>query len=122
MFSSLLEKSSDKEFINSKITLISYIASNENGHRLVYDYLEENWESLYKEYGSALSSLITAAANSLTTKNDLRRVQSFAASQANSGATRDAFNSAIDAISTNVRWLETNLNPVQKWLEQRSKF
>jgi hypothetical protein len=49
---SLLEKSDDQTVVKrqDETAFIAYIAANEIGRRLVFDYLEENWDYFYKTF------------------------------------------------------------------------
>jgi hypothetical protein len=65
---------------------------------------------------------VTAATSGLTTKNDLKRVQSFIARTPDLGVARAAFKSAVETITANVRWLEKNQVSLKSWLEQRPQI
>ena len=49
---SILEKSSDPTVIRSQdeATIINDVAFNANGRKLAFDYLENNWDTLFKKY------------------------------------------------------------------------
>ena len=59
---------------------------------------------------------MTGVTQRLNTKYQLKRVQDFIDRTPELGVAKEAFAQALENINTNIRWRETNLEPVTQWL------
>jgi hypothetical protein len=108
-----LEQSKNSSFIRSQdeTWFISAIADNTVSKRIAYDFVEENWNVLFKLYGEksfTLSSLVETITHKFNTPYELGRVQSFLDRQVNLGSTKLSFERSIESVKTNIRWMEAN--------------
>ena len=114
-----LSKTSDPSVVRNQdqVSIITTISDNPVARKLVYDHLEENWDYFFNLYGNVpftLPNLVETALNKLTTRNDLKRVETFIATHSDLGIARGAFKNGLETINTNVRWVEKNLDSLKK--------
>ncbi|CAF0998437.1 unnamed protein product, partial [Brachionus calyciflorus] len=119
----LISKVSDPNVIRNqdKLSLMGSIASNSISRKLVYDYLEENWNQLLEEFGSlsfTLPNFVDAATSRLSSNYDLERIRQFMRKNSNLGVATEAFNRALENINSNIRWLNKNVLQIKTWLSQ----
>jgi hypothetical protein len=78
----------------------------------------------YLRYGSVsftLPNLVTSIISRLSSRNDLKRVETFIASNVNNlGVATEAFQKAIENINANIRWTEKNVENIKEWLAQQT--
>lgn len=123
----LITKISDPAIIRSQdmMGLLATVASNSVGRKLIYDYLEENWNELYSEYGGltfTLPRFVDAATGLLNTEYDKERIKSFIGKNWNLGIASEAFQRALENIDSNIRWLKVNLVKFKQWLNLNNKI
>jgi hypothetical protein len=58
-------------------------------------------------------------AQKLNTLFDIKKINEFLLNHPNTGIAASAFLEALDYVELNVRWMDTNAEPVKQWLEQR---
>lgn len=108
-----MEQSKNSSFIRSQdeTWFISAIADNTAGKRIAYDFVEENWDMLYEEYGQnsfSLSALIEGITNKFNSPYELKRVEGFVSQHEELGAVKGSFERVIERIKTNIRWMKMN--------------
>lgn len=108
-----MEQSKNNSFIRSQdeTWFISAIADNTASKRIAYDYVEENWDMLYEEYGLksfSFSALIEGVTNKFNSPYELKRVESFVSQHEELGVVKGSFERVIERIKTNIRWMEMN--------------
>lgn len=120
-----MTKSSDSLSVRTQdeLTVISSVASNPIGRRLVYDYLEEKWKSLLDRHPSTnnMAHLVQNVVKSFNTNYELDRINQFLSQNPDSGAIRDGLKQSIENIKTNIRWIEKNSQNLADWLYENSE-
>ncbi|KAK9971385.1 hypothetical protein ABG768_024755 [Culter alburnus] len=106
------------------IFTIVYVASNEIGQPLAWDFIRANWESIIKDFegGSFFGSLILGVIKKFSTKFELQQLQRFKEDIAASGFSfgTHAIEQAIERTKANIKWVSENKAQVMNWLIEQS--
>uniref|UniRef100_A0A4W4FRU3 Aminopeptidase n=1 Tax=Electrophorus electricus TaxID=8005 RepID=A0A4W4FRU3_ELEEL len=99
--------------------VISTVCRHFAGHLYAWDFVKENWDKLTQKFpvGSfALQSIIASTTSQFSRKLQLEEVQSFFGSLKERGSQMRSVQEAIENIELNIRWMESNLATLRKWL------
>ncbi|XP_071956915.1 aminopeptidase N-like [Antedon mediterranea] len=105
------------------VTVITEVARNPTGAPLAWNFFRDNWDYFRKTYGDSLfqfSRLIEGVTNHFNTEFKLNEVLSFMSDHPDQGTGRTAFTQSVEKIEANIRWMSTNYNEVNDWLQQQS--
>jgi len=108
------------ELVRSQDTvrLVARVANNPIGTELAWDFFRENYVEFYRRYEHStflLESLIKAVSEQFSTELKLAEVQNFFKDHFITGGSR-AIEQTVETIQYRIRWIATNLKPVEQWL------
>uniref|UniRef100_A0A8C2C505 Leucyl/cystinyl aminopeptidase n=1 Tax=Cyprinus carpio TaxID=7962 RepID=A0A8C2C505_CYPCA len=117
----ILQRSLDGSVIQTQEfpLVINAICKNFAGYLYAWDFVKENWDKITQKFpvGSfAIQSIIMSATSQFSTKTRLTETQNFFTSLGTNGSQMRIVQEAIETIKLNMRWMEKNLNTLQKWL------
>lgn len=98
---------------------MTYIAANRVGEPLVWDYVRENWPVMVKRFGlneRYLGKLIPDISKNFATQIRLSEMKEFFDKNPEAGAGALSRKIALEKIQQNIKWLESNLQPLSDWL------
>ncbi|XP_073717169.1 leucyl-cystinyl aminopeptidase isoform X2 [Misgurnus anguillicaudatus] len=99
--------------------VVHTICRNFAGYLYAWDFVKENWDKIIQKFpiGSfAIQSLITSTTSQFSTKTHLMEAQNFFSSLGVRGSQMRVVQESIETIKMNMRWIEKNLETLQKWL------
>ncbi|XP_061008048.1 endoplasmic reticulum aminopeptidase 2 [Dama dama] len=99
--------------------LLFAIARNPKGQQLAWNFVKENWTHLLKKFelGSfPMRTIVSGTTSHFSSKDELQEVKLFFESLKAQGSHLDIFQTILEAISKNIKWLEKNLPTLRKWL------
>lgn len=100
-------------------TLLYMIARNPEGQQLAWNFVRENWTQLLKKFelGSfAMRTIISGTTSQFSSEDELQEVKLFFESRKAQGSHLDIFQTVLETISKNIKWLEKNLPTLRTWL------
>uniref|UniRef100_A0A671RKB5 Leucyl-cystinyl aminopeptidase n=1 Tax=Sinocyclocheilus anshuiensis TaxID=1608454 RepID=A0A671RKB5_9TELE len=117
----ILQKSLDGSEIQTQEfpLVINAICKNFAGYLYAWDFVKENWDKITQKFpvGSfAIQSILMSATSQFSTKTHLTETQNFFTSPGTKGSQMRIVREAIETIKLNMRWMEKNLNTLQRWL------
>ncbi|NWR80392.1 AMPN Aminopeptidase, partial [Centropus unirufus] len=101
---------------------INSIASNVVGQPLAWDFICENWRTLFSQYGGgsfSFSRLILSVTQRFSTEFELRQLEKFKADNQDIGfgsGTR-ALEQALERTRANIAWVQENQGAVLAWFQ-----
>lgn len=102
---------------------MSSIASNRVGEPLVWDYVRTHWPEMVERFGlneRYLGSMIPAITGRFATEMRLKEMKEFFAKYPEAGAGARARVSALETVQKNIKWLDSNLQPLNDWLNSNA--
>ncbi|XP_037385949.1 endoplasmic reticulum aminopeptidase 2 isoform X1 [Talpa occidentalis] len=99
--------------------LLHAIARNPSGQQLTWNFVRENWAHLLKKFdlGSfAMRIIISGTTSHFSSKDELQEVKLFFESLEVQGLHLDTFQTVLETISKNIKWLQKNLPTLRTWL------
>ena len=126
LFSSILSQSIDEKFVRkqNQASFLMDLSRNPIGRTLVFDFIVENWNYCWNEFGRSLftlNNLIETVTNKFSTRSELLKVSSFVESEQRTlGTTRDTFETVLEKIRTNMEWSNKNFRQISNWLQIKS--
>lgn len=116
-----LQYSLDSEKIRPQdaTSLIGYVGANVYGQEIVWDFLRDNWDAIFKQFGQAtsFSRLIESVCGSFNTRRRYDEVEAFFEDRDAGTATRGV-HVALDSIQVNIRWMQRNYPDAIRWLSK----
>lgn len=108
----------DDKYVRSQNTpqVISMIARNTVGTKLVRNFVKGNWERLLKRCKTHIGDIISAVFSSGRTKQELTEARAFLNTHKLGSGKRNA-RRAIANIRNNISWLEKHESTVKQWLK-----
>ncbi|KAG2466354.1 AMPE aminopeptidase, partial [Polypterus senegalus] len=103
-------------------TLIRYVSYNQYGETMAWDWTRLNWDYLVKRFtlnDRNLGRLITRITTRFNTELHLWQMENFFETYPEAGAGEGPRKQALESVRNNVRWLASNKNEIQAWLESR---
>lgn len=101
-------------------SVFSAVAANPNGLQIVWDYLQRKWDEIQGKFPASftVSYFINNLAD-FNTPQKLAEMERFKREQGTKlGAATRAMDLAIENVRINIKWMETNLPELKKWLSQ----
>jgi len=112
--SALTTTSSSSIASRDKNTAAGYLALNDYGAILLWDYLDNNWSS---PAFSGKFTTLTAIANGFSGQSGLDQLNSFIQRHPPTSATeRNSYAQMILTVEQNIRWLNNNRDELRDWL------
>ncbi|KAK3108903.1 hypothetical protein FSP39_018341 [Pinctada imbricata] len=105
------------------VSVIVYVSRNVIGRDLVWNFLNENWEKLRRDYGGgsfSFSNLFDGIFESFNTEIDLEKLQEFLQANPDLGSGQRAFQQAIEKTESNIKWMKNNYPIVKEWLDNNT--
>ncbi|XP_058810671.1 glutamyl aminopeptidase-like isoform X2 [Phymastichus coffea] len=114
----------DENYVRSQdaLSCLQSISNNPEGTHLVWDWVRNNWELLVKRYtlnDRYLGQLIPGITRKFATKIKLEEIQAFFEKYPESGAGATYRKQALETVETNIKWLESNVAAIDRWLDSR---
>uniref|UniRef100_A0A8C7N569 Aminopeptidase n=1 Tax=Oncorhynchus kisutch TaxID=8019 RepID=A0A8C7N569_ONCKI len=108
---------SDKIRKQDATSVIVYISSNVQGQTLAWDFVTQNWEYMFTQYGVgsfSFANLISGVTMRFSTKAELEQLQKFKEdnSKIGFGSGTLALEQAIERTTANIKWVDENKNKV----------
>ncbi|XP_004678177.1 PREDICTED: endoplasmic reticulum aminopeptidase 2 isoform X2 [Condylura cristata] len=100
-------------------SLLYAIARNPSGQQLAWNFVRENWTHLQNKFdlGSfAMRIVIAGTTSHFSSKDELQEVKLFFESLEVQGLHLDVFQTVLETISKNMKWLQKNLPTLRSWL------
>lgn len=98
---------------------ISSIANNRVGEPLVWDYVRMQWPELVARFGlneRYLGSMIPSITDRFSTEMRLQEMKEFFKKYPDAGAGERSRVTALETVQKNIKWLNSNLEPLSDWL------
>lgn len=120
----LLELGLEGKVIRSQdlSSLIFMVARNPQGHRLAWNFVKKNWDTLVQRFqlgSSCISSIIIGTTGHFSSPEELAEVQLFFEAIKEQASQLRATRVALDNVQKNVRWFQRNLETLRNWLNQK---
>lgn len=99
--------------------LLHAIARNPSGQQLAWNFVRENWTLLLNKFdlGSfAMRFIISSTTSHFSSKDELQEVKLFFDSLEAQGLHLDMFQTVLETISKNIKWLYRHLPTLRTWL------
>uniref|UniRef100_A0A8C8HK03 Aminopeptidase n=1 Tax=Oncorhynchus tshawytscha TaxID=74940 RepID=A0A8C8HK03_ONCTS len=111
---------SDKIRKQDATSVIVYISSNVQGQTLAWDFVTQNWEYMFTQYGVgsfSFANLISGVTMRFSTKAELEQLQKFKEdnSKIGFGSGTLALEQAIERTTANIKWVDENKKKVWDW-------
>uniref|UniRef100_A0A8C4X9M7 Aminopeptidase n=1 Tax=Erpetoichthys calabaricus TaxID=27687 RepID=A0A8C4X9M7_ERPCA len=114
----------DESIVRSQdvFTIIRYVSYNQYGETMAWDWTQLNWDYLVKRFtlnDRNLGRLITRITTRFNTELHLWKMENFFETYPEAGAGEGPRKQALESVRNNIRWLASNKNEIQAWLESR---
>ncbi|XP_072291149.1 aminopeptidase N-like [Eucyclogobius newberryi] len=101
-------------------SVITAVASNRQGQRLAWDFVREQWEYMYTEYGVgsfSFASIISGVTARFSTQTELQQLKDFVNEHKHLGfgSATLAVEQALERTEANIKWLQQNQQEVLDW-------
>ncbi|KAK6318401.1 hypothetical protein J4Q44_G00116920 [Coregonus suidteri] len=111
---------SDKIRKQDATSVIVYISSNVEGQTLAWDFVTQNWEYMFTQYGVgsfSFANLISGVTMRFSTKTELEQLQKFKEdnSEIGFGSGTLALEQATERTTANIKWVDENKKEVWDW-------
>ncbi|XP_008309650.1 aminopeptidase N-like [Cynoglossus semilaevis] len=106
-------------------SVITSVAKNRAGQSLAWNFVRENWNYMFTQYGVgsfSFSSIITGVTRRFSTEAELQQLKDFIQehSHIGFGSASLAVEQALETTIANIKWLETNKNEVLEWFSNQT--
>ncbi|XP_061578144.1 aminopeptidase N-like [Cololabis saira] len=106
-------------------TVITSVASNRAGQSLAWDFVREQWEYMFTEYGVgsfSFASLITGVTARFSTPAELQQLEAFVEQHKalGFGSASLAVDQALEKTKANIKWVEQNKPEVLSWFNSQT--
>lgn len=118
-----IDLAADERYVRGQdyFSLMGSISGNRIGEPIVWEYVRENWPKLSARFGLGernLGRMIPTITSRFTSQTRLEEMQIFFEKYPNAGAGATARIQALETVANNIKWLEINQAPIQKWLTE----
>ncbi|XP_060892349.1 aminopeptidase N-like [Labrus mixtus] len=101
--------------------VITSVASNTMGQSLAWDFVREQWEYMFTQYGVgsfSFASIISGVTARFSTPTELQQLEEFMDehSTAGFGSATQAVKQALERTKANIKWLQQNKQDILDWL------
>ncbi|XP_071403132.1 aminopeptidase N [Centroberyx affinis] len=106
-------------------SLIVSVAGNREGQELAWDFVRENWNYMFTQYGVgsfSFATLISGVTARFSTPAELRQLKEFEEenSAAGFGSAALAVQQALEKTTANINWLQQNKQEVLDWFTSQT--
>ncbi|TKS74008.1 Aminopeptidase N [Collichthys lucidus] len=107
-------------------SVITYVASNRVGQNLAWDFVREEWEYMFTQYGVGsfnFASLISGVTQRFSTPAELEQLERFVDEHktAGFGTATLAVQQAVEKTKANINWLQENKQQILDWFNSQAK-
>lgn len=106
-------------------SVISAVASTVFGRSLLFDFLLENWETIYKTYSGgafALSGIFSSCGSAIHSRFQLEMLSVFYMKHNKTiSAVERTYKQTVEKAESNIRWKERNFDRIRDWLNAKIK-
>ncbi|XP_061906716.1 endoplasmic reticulum aminopeptidase 1-like isoform X3 [Entelurus aequoreus] len=103
--------------------VIFYVSRNPIGHKLAWDFIRANWQTLIEKFelgSSSIAHMVTGVTSHYSTSAMLESVQNFFGSLTEeTGSEMRCIQQAYDTIQDNINWANNNFSKLQSWLSKQ---
>uniref|UniRef100_A0A8C3GB40 Aminopeptidase n=1 Tax=Cyclopterus lumpus TaxID=8103 RepID=A0A8C3GB40_CYCLU len=102
--------------------LILMVARNPRGHRLAWNFVKKNWDTLVQRFqlgSSCIGNILISTTGQFSSPEELTEVQLFFESIKDQASQLRAAQVALDNVQKNVRWFQRNLETLRSWLNKQ---
>ncbi|XP_060602695.1 aminopeptidase Ey-like isoform X2 [Ruditapes philippinarum] len=102
-----------------KVSVMIDLSDSPVGRLLAWHILEENWDTILKQYGdniNLISGIIFAAARPFNSRSEVNLVKSFIDRNTNVGGFKGEFLGVIDFVEGNIELMDTHYDTIKAWL------
>ncbi|PFX20498.1 Endoplasmic reticulum aminopeptidase 1 [Stylophora pistillata] len=107
------------------IQIIGTVASNPDGRLLAWKFFHKNFKKIVKRFGKesrTISFLLEKTTENLRTRKDLREVKDFFEAHRKMHLIQLSSKKILETIETNIHWMHTKIQQVERWLmDQQNK-
>lgn len=101
-------------------TVITAVASNRVGQSLAWDFVREQWEYMFTDYGVgsfSFASIISGVTARFSTQTELQQLRDFVKEHEalGFGSASLAVEQALEKTEANIKWLQQNQQDVLEW-------
>ncbi|KAM3609680.1 uncharacterized protein V6R79_018407 [Siganus canaliculatus] len=106
-------------------SVITAVASNRVGVSLAWDFVRENWEYMFTQYGVgsfSFASIITGVTTRFSTPDELRQLEQFVENHKDRGfgSATLAVEQALEKTRANIKWLQLNKQEIFNWFSSQN--
>ncbi|XP_028286018.1 aminopeptidase N-like [Parambassis ranga] len=106
--------------------VITAVAANRAGQSLAWDFVREQWEYMFTQYGVgsiSFASLITGVTARFSTPAELQQLEEFVEKHgaAGFGPAALAVDQALERTAANIKWLQQNKQEVLDWFNSQTE-
>ncbi|KAG8012294.1 Aminopeptidase N [Nibea albiflora] len=107
-------------------SVITYVASNRVGQDLAWDFVREQWDYMFTQYGVGsfnFASLISGVTQRFSTPAELEQLERFVDEHktAGFGTATLAVEQALEKTKANINWLQENKQEILDWFNSQAK-
>ncbi|KAJ2949885.1 hypothetical protein O0L34_g11205 [Tuta absoluta] len=115
----------DEKNIRSQdyLNVIQLIAMNPSGAAIVWDDVRSRWPQFVERFtlnSRYLGNMIPGITYSFNTELKLKEMEAFFSEYPEAGAGEAARRRALETVRNNIRWMQTNQQPVTDWLNSHT--
>ncbi|XP_041459849.1 aminopeptidase N-like isoform X2 [Lytechinus variegatus] len=123
ILSRYLDYSLDQNYLRKQDSsyVIRYVSQNYIGRSLAWDFLRNEWDTVYDYYGNSffvMRLIIQAVTKYMNTPGELQMVRDFKVGRDFGSSTR-TMEQAEDLIQANIWWMDNNAAIVEQWLRSQ---
>ncbi|CAB1433691.1 unnamed protein product [Pleuronectes platessa] len=107
-------------------SVITSVASNREGQSLAWDFVRDQWEYMFTQYGVgsfSFASMISGVTARFSTAAELQQLEEFVKqnSAAGFGSATLAVEQAVERTRANIKWLQLNQQEILDWFNSQSR-
>lgn len=107
-------------------SVITSVASNRVGQNLAWDFVREQWEYMFTQYGVgsfSFASMISGVTARFSTPAELQQLEEFVAEHraAGFGSATLAVEQALERTRANINWLQHNKQEILDWFNSQTR-
>ncbi|XP_062245063.1 aminopeptidase N-like [Platichthys flesus] len=107
-------------------SVITSVASNREGQSLAWDFVRDQWEYMFTQYGVgsfSFASMISGVTARFSTAAELQQLEEFVEqnSAAGFGSATLAVEQAAERTRANIKWLQLNQQEILDWFNSQSR-
>ncbi|XP_056008322.1 putative aminopeptidase-2 isoform X2 [Ostrea edulis] len=100
-------------------SVIAAVGRNVIGRPIAWNFVRSRWDYIMNEYSEgqwSAGGFISSISGAFNTKYQLQQLTDFGKAHPDLGRSARAYNQAVEAVQSNVQWMQKNLDTVINWL------